>query len=576
MKKLSCLVVVLAVLTGFRVSAQETFAPLITKDTVVFVHLDCSKVKLDSLKSEAAKIGETFLKELNFDSKSAKSTLQEWNSELDRLESQVRPVFETITQKLGITELAGIIDQKLLDKGIQMIIAASWKNKTEEDLQTFFSVFPERENKKAFHHVGNYLCVAFSSHRNDETNRIILTDWIKEAVPAEDGAIQQALKTLNKGDELKFAAATPTSFDGSKFAEEAGKAGIPREMLNLYLYAAKKIEWAASSFSFAQVFSPTEEEERLLTIKTIKPADAKQLRTMLETSIDWGMTAANAAIQAAQREEEFKVPPLVFEFARGYLRTLLPDIEDDKLVFRFRKSIKTVIGGTGNINTVAAVGVASALLVPATQKVRESVRQTQCANHEKTIVLAFHNYHDSHGAFPPLYTVDKDGKPLHSWRVLILPYLEQSALYDKIRLNEPWDSDYNKQFHSADVPLYSCPSCPHEAGDCCYSGVAGEGLVPAKKAGGVKGLVISDITDGTSNTFAVVEVKRPFCWMDPAADITLDELSKGINAGQVGSYHPHGINAALFDGSVQFRSNNVPKETLKAVGTRAGGESVSF
>jgi prepilin-type processing-associated H-X9-DG protein len=66
--------------------------------------------------------------------------------------------------------------------------------------------------------------------------------------------------------------------------------------------------------------------------------------------------------------------------------------------------------------------------------------------------------------------------------------------------------------------------------------------------------------------------------MDPKADITLDELVKGINnkEGRVGSFHPGGANTALFDGSVRFLSNSIPKETLKALGTCNGGERVTL
>ncbi|MDR1271305.1 MAG: DUF1559 domain-containing protein, partial [Planctomycetaceae bacterium] len=197
--------------------------------------------------------------------------------------------------------------------------------------------------------------------------------------------------------------------------------------------------------------------------------------------------------------------------------------------------------------------------------------------------LAIHNYHDSMMVLPPLYTVDKDGKPLHSWRVLILPFMEQTDLYQKIRLNEPWNSEYNKQFHNAVVHVYRCEENPLavKPGMCCYSVIAGEGFVPAKEAQTAAmqaDQTLARIADGTSNTLAVVEVKQPFCWMDPTADITLEELLKGINTknGRVGGFHVGGINAALFDGSVRFLPNDIPKETLKALGTCKGGESVHY
>ena len=73
-----------------------------------------------------------------------------------------------------------------------------------------------------------------------------------------------------------------------------------------------------------------------------------------------------------------------------------------------------------------------ALMLPAQRRAREPARRSQCKNNLKQIGLALHNYHETYGAFPPAYTVDADGKRLHSWRTLILPYLDQAPLYDKI------------------------------------------------------------------------------------------------------------------------------------------------
>src|SRR5690606_17767117 len=76
-------------------------------------------------------------------------------------------------------------------------------------------------------------------------------------------------------------------------------------------------------------------------------------------------------------------------------------------------------------------GILVALLLPAVQSARETARRVQCANNLKQIGLAMHNYMDVNGAFPPAYLADSDGKPMHSWRVLILPYMEHRSLYDR-------------------------------------------------------------------------------------------------------------------------------------------------
>jgi hypothetical protein len=218
-------------------------------------------------------------------------------------------------------------------------------------------------------------------------------------------------------------------------------------------------------------------------------------------------------------------------------------------------------------------------LLPAVVAARAAAQRVVCANNVKQLVLAMHNYHEVHKAFPPLYTVNSEGKPLHSWRVLILPYIE-TGLYEQIRLDEPWDSEHNSQFHKQVINIYQCSDNKNSkpGADCCYAVIAGEAFIPAKGAGEIIGNSIANITDGISNTIGIVEVKEPFCWMDPTKDVSLEELQKGINTqeGRVGSSHPGIINVGMLDGSARVISNQVPQETLKALGTCAGGENVTL
>ena len=109
---------------------------------------------------------------------------------------------------------------------------------------------------------------------------------------------------------------------------------------------------------------------------------------------------------------------------------------------------------TVSMDAAKASTWASAILAP----MRGSAARSQCINNLKQIGLAMHNYHDQHKSFPPAYTVDKAGKPLLSWRVLILPYLEQNALYKEFHLDEPWDSPHNRTLIDRMPPTYRCPS----------------------------------------------------------------------------------------------------------------------
>ena len=214
---------------------------------------------------------------------------------------------------------------------------------------------------------------------------------------------------------------------------------------------------------------------------------------------------------------------------------------------------------------IVIIGILVALLLPAVPAAREPARRMQCTNNMKQIMLAFHNYSDSYGCFPPAYTVDEDGKPLHCWRVLILPYLEQVQLYEQIRLDEPWDSEHNSQFHSEAPSAFRCPSglgdpdsVPETAGSF-YSVIVGA------DAAFFESQTKSSTKEERENTIFLVERKTPVNWMDPSQEITFETACKGINVDATGisSNHSSGVNIAFGDGSVGFLEDKTDGKKLR-------------
>ncbi len=122
---------------------------------------------------------------------------------------------------------------------------------------------------------------------------------------------------------------------------------------------------------------------------------------------------------------------------------------------------------------LAIIGTLFVLLIPAQRSAREPARIAQCRNNLKMIGLALHNYHDVYGSFPPPYTVDASGRKLHSWRTLILPYLDQGPLYKKIDLSKPWDDPANETARRTVVPVYHCPSLAGDGDRTTYMAVVG-------------------------------------------------------------------------------------------------------
>ncbi len=110
------------------------------------------------------------------------------------------------------------------------------------------------------------------------------------------------------------------------------------------------------------------------------------------------------------------------------------------------------------LGAIAAVGLLIALLLPFLGSARSAARLNACTRNLKQIALALHNYEAAYHALPPAYTVDANGKPLHSWRTLILPFLDERPLYDEIDLSKPWDDPVNVGAWNISIGAYNCPA----------------------------------------------------------------------------------------------------------------------
>ncbi|MGC8642029.1 MAG: DUF1559 domain-containing protein [Isosphaeraceae bacterium] len=215
-----------------------------------------------------------------------------------------------------------------------------------------------------------------------------------------------------------------------------------------------------------------------------------------------------------------------------------------------------------------------ALLLPAVQAAREAARRAQCTNNLKQIGLAMHNHVSANNHFPSLAISSADGKPLLSWRVAILPYLDQNELYKKFHLDEPWDSPHNKELIKYMPTVYGCPSrnLAGEPGRTAYRVFTGKGALFNQNAPTEP----RDVTDGTSNTLMVVEAKEAVIWTKPE-ELPFEDKPGAPNVPLfgAGSAHPGGFNAAFADGSVRFIKLSINPTTLRALITRAGGEVIS-
>lgn len=210
-----------------------------------------------------------------------------------------------------------------------------------------------------------------------------------------------------------------------------------------------------------------------------------------------------------------------------------------------------------------------ALLLPAVRTAREPARRMQCNRHLKQIGWAIDNYHNEYGELPPAYTVDADGKPLHSWRTLLLPYLDRKNLYDRLNLAKSWDAPENASVFENEAWM-QCPSLrdlPRSQTNYLAIVTDTSCLRPARS------LAYSEITDEKHATIGVIEVTADYAvpWMEPrdADEAILLAVTQNDSDPHSGIRH-----AIKMDGAVIPLHAKMTYETVNALATAAGGETI--
>jgi prepilin-type processing-associated H-X9-DG protein len=262
---------------------------------------------------------------------------------------------------------------------------------------------------------------------------------------------------------------------------------------------------------------------------------------------------------------------------------------------------------------IAIIAILIGLLLPAVQKVREAAARIQCANNLHQLGLALHNYHDTHSTLPMGSRKAGSSYPMQpgwGWGAEILPYLEQDALQFSIDLTRPSALPPNTRQLAYSPQGFHCPSDPAPptvvaspslpslqlaTGNYCGSAGA-QGLGLAGVLHELSRVRLTDITDGTSNTFMIGErINQPDTGFGPFTSGWYGQLATDtrylpqsiphleiigfvpINYDRkfpycFSSYHSGGAQFAMCDASVRFISQTIASATYEALGSRAGGE----
>ena len=193
-----------------------------------------------------------------------------------------------------------------------------------------------------------------------------------------------------------------------------------------------------------------------------------------------------------------------------------------------------------------------------------------CRNNLKLIGYALHEYSGAYGTLPPRVTRDAQGNLLHSWRTLLLPYVGEKSLYERIDLSKPWNDPANANAMAQHVSVYQCPASGDKSPTCHYLGIEGKDSVLADNVG----VAFHEILDSRSRTLIAVESRQGISsWGEPVdakeVEFQIDVNQPGAN---VSSRHSHGAFCVCSDGSVEYLPNGWKAQALREACTKSGFE----
>ena len=307
----------------------------------------------------------------------------------------------------------------------------------------------------------------------------------------------------------------------------------------------------------------SENSYSLMKIGAVDAAAAGQIDNMMKKGLEMGKQMLLAEVANQTRNQSPAVQEAIEQYINrvaAYLQAhSWPKVEGSDLVFRQE--------GQAGVTSMATIGILTGLLLPAVQQVREAARRTSSMNNLRQISLAFLNYESAYRHLPGNIEAE-DGTPLLSWRVAILPFMEESALYEQFHLDEPWDSEHNIQLLDQMPMIYRNPNVDL-FNQTVYQGFSGPGTMFERGK-----MRIAEVTDGTSNTILCVESDPESAveWSRPS-DLPFDP-EQPIRG--VGNLRPAGFNAAFVDGSVQLISPSIDQRMLRLLIQRNDGGAIRY
>ena len=542
-------------------------APIIDDQVVLIVHLDLNKLDFDFILEKTFLYIENGLKRSSqganqgIDARLLTNIRLNIQTQYDHMFREFREIRERMinVKEAGINEIFLIVYRDMTSL-TPFVMVATLNDKTPEQRKAFARIvrgaFPILFSERGF-----MVCSApYQMYQKDEADQALRAKF-KDLKPSETTYLTKAFAQQTGSAATIIGVIPPKTSE--YIASLPPSVAIPDVFQKLGVFLTERIKWISVGISI-------EDSAIRIIGQTLNNAEAIQVVTAVtrasENSVDTMLKQTEAAIIADPSRPNMtsEQKARVAENIRKLQKEFTPIVSNEN-------QLLLVID---EATTPQALGLTLRPLVLGFRNSQHTIWGNQCSMNMRTLTQALQKYAEEKGTYPPAWTTDAEGKPLHSWRVLLLPYLDEEELYNSIRLDEPWDSEHNREAHAKMPTLYRCPSSRSASNaTTTYSLIVGPNTYPA----GPGTIKPEDVTDTPNVTIMLVERKNPICWMKPE-EVSEETALKGINIDRgIGSDHLRpGANVSFFDATIRFIGNNPPLDALKKILTYNGGEDIQL
>lgn len=546
------------------VPLSEVIVPLVDANTIVVVHFDLDKIDFELILEKLIVSFEENVKEKaqgrTIDPLRMTQTRTALQESFNYYFRDFREIRGRLIEEAGIRDLFMVVYSDTSEQ-VPFVLAVPQKGKTAEQRKAFARIirgaFPIMFSEHGFM-IGS---APFQAVNLKESTAAI-KEKLKNLEPVPANFLKPAFRE-NAGAGITIVGIIPPGLSKT-VARHVDGGRFPKVLVQLTMFITERVRWVSLGVDFEKsslnlVAQTGSGEQASDILKAISQASQKAID-------DLAVLAAEQDSALVPQERRTQVVELVRQA-----------LDEFKPTIRNRDQLHLLL----DQKKPAAMGRILNPLLTAYINTQQATWMNQCMNNFNALRAAIEKYVEDKGEYPPAWSVDAEGIPLHSWRVHLLPYLDEEDLFNSIRLNESWDSEHNRQFHAKMPLIFRCPACIKATGSTTtYAYVVGSETFPP----GPKSLKPSDITDDPGKTVMLVETKTPFCWMKPE-DIPQEVAFEGVGVERgIGSNHVlgtgqiRGANLQFFseETPTQFIRNNAPLENLRAILTFSGGEDIEL